>query len=203
MSKKDGKYIPQFDFDNIKETEHELQTCKKCGKQGKYLGLDKNGLCFDCREESKNKQECNMRLYPDWDKFNEYQRNKRPRDNDGNTCDSAKSNMLFFAFGAFYSFELWIYCLIWSAIVLILLTLMFAASYFFKSTIPAIVIFIIFIISIVAFYLTGESRRRKRFDKYNNMKIEISDDEWICPCCKKSNIGKKHCECCGVLPHFK
>lgn len=47
------EYAPQFDFDNIPEQEHKIKTCKQCGKSGAYIGLDSNGLCFDCRPKTQ------------------------------------------------------------------------------------------------------------------------------------------------------
>lgn len=196
-------YTPQFDFDNIPEQKHEIKKCKGCGKTGEYLGLDKNGLCFYCRDKGKKDLNLNMKLSPNWEKFNEYYSNKRNQNNDGNSDEPVKSLMLFYAFGAFYSFSMWLYCLIVLLIVLLVLSLSAIASSYLESPVPAIVIIIISIIATIIFCSTSEKRRKKKFDKYNNMKIEISDNEWVCPCCKNSNIGKGHCDRCGVLPKFK
>lgn len=66
------EYTPQFDYDNIPEQEHVVKTCKKCGKSGEYIGLDSNGLCFDCRQTvnlvTYDSSECkpNEKLFRKW-----------------------------------------------------------------------------------------------------------------------------------------
>lgn len=59
------EYTPQFDYDNIPEQEHVVKTCKQCGKSGEYIGLDSNGLCFDCRQINQ-KPEPNKDLFKKW-----------------------------------------------------------------------------------------------------------------------------------------
>lgn len=199
MKKHKETYTPQFDFDNIQEQQLEIKTCKGCGKTGAYLGLDSNGLCFYCREnEAPSKQYVlNSASYPDFEKFNKY-------------CDKKigfdvkyrfESLFWFWLFGAFYSTRFFLFESVVTIVNIFFILLSFMIIYL--NVVLGITLLIFFAVAEIIFFKTIPHHRKNEFDKFNRMICHIGNDEWLCPNCKNSNIGKCHCERCGVLPKFK
>ncbi|MDO4608105.1 MAG: hypothetical protein Q4B40_02800 [Clostridia bacterium] len=186
MAKKQKEnYTPQFDFDNIEEIKLETQTCKGCGKTGTHLGLNKDGLCFECSRKSlpQNPSKTPESFKPNNDLYFEYKGKKR-------------SYMVGLMPG-----------LIWHPLHKYGAGIFFIVTglAFLLNIADTISFFIALIFITIGIYLLCTLKRRtlKKFHKYNSETVSIIENEWKCPCCKNYNYGYSYCKTCGVRPILK
>ena len=189
---KQNEYIPQFEDVDINETKISTKTnkCKICNKES--ISLHK-GICFDCREKSKNNISLsNIIACPDWDLFCNYNESVRKK-----STLPIGVGLLWLLLGK----PLLKYG--YSGLIILYGIVELGFSIFFLSFEQLLLSIILLTLGFLL-YKRKIKKDFKKFEKYNNAFVFVyNSTHWDCPCCKAQNTKLVHCKQCGVLPIFK
>ncbi len=185
------EYIPQFDYSNFEEEETKKvsEKCLFCGKESISL---ENGICFFCRKAIEEKEGKETVKHPNREKYLEWCEESAVE-----KANRLKVGLIFLPLFKYGFGSLWFLPAIWCLLLLI----SSANEATGVEIVSTIVIAIFFIVLGVLFNMNTKRIRAKKFNRFNNMKVNLEKNGiWVCPCCHRINERISFCKDCGVFP---